>query len=76
MAKRRISSLDLGWLILNELGDPGSRVARASIAVVPDNKLGWRAVVAVSSRRYMTADDQRRLADVQKQLRAMYELSG
>jgi hypothetical protein len=74
LAKKRISSVDLSWLILEEMGTPTSRAARAALAVVPDAKLGWRAVVAASSRRSMTADIERRLADVQQRLRAKYDL--
>ena len=47
MAKKRISSVDLEWLILEELmQNRGSRAARPSLAVVPDDKRGWRALVA------------------------------
>jgi hypothetical protein len=74
MAKKRISSVDLSWLILEQLFDPGSRGARTSLAVVHDEEHGWRVVVANRSRRSLTADDERRLADVQRRLRQKYEL--
>lgn len=74
MAKKRISSVDLSWLILEELFDPGSRGARTSLAVVQDEKHGWRVIVAKSSQRFLTADDERRLAAVQRRLRLVYEL--
>jgi hypothetical protein len=74
MAKKRISSVDLSWLILEELSDPRSRGARTSLAVVPDDKHGWRVVVSNRDKRYLTADDDRQLADVQRQLRLVYEL--
>ena len=75
MAKKRISSVDLGWLISEALFDSGSRAARMSLAVVPDDKHGWRVIVANRGQRYLTADDKRRLADVQRRLRLVYELS-
>lgn len=40
MAKKRISSVDLIWLISEEMFDPVSRAARMALAVVPDDKHG------------------------------------
>ena len=69
MAKKRISSVDLSWLILEELSDPRSRGTRMSLAVVPDDKH-----FANRGQRFLTAEDERRLADVQRRLRLAYEL--
>ena len=74
MAKKIISSVDLSWLILEGLLDPGSRSARTSLAVVPDDKHGWRVILAKRDQRLLTADKKRRLADVQRRLRLVYEL--
>ena len=74
MAKKRISSVDLSWLISEELFDYGSRAARMSLAVVPDDKHDWRVIVANGGQRFLTADDKRRLAEVQRRLRLVYEL--
>jgi hypothetical protein len=74
MAEKRISSADLSWLISEELFDSGSRAARMSLAVVPDNKHGWRVIDAKRGQRFLTADDKRRLADVQRRLRLVYGL--
>ena len=74
MAKKRISSVDLSWLISEELFDSGSRAARMSLAVVPDDEHGWRVIVANRGQRFPTADDRRRLAEVQRRLRLVYEL--
>jgi len=71
MAKQRISSVDLGWLISEEF-DRGSRV-RTSLAAVPDEKDGWRIIVASRGRRYVTAADEKRLADIQHKLRLIYQ---
>ena len=73
MAKKRISSVDLSWLISEELFDPKSRV-RMSLAVVPDHKHDWRIVVANGGQRFLTVDGKRRLAEVQRRLRLVYEL--
>jgi hypothetical protein len=74
MAKKRISSVDLNWLILKELSDPRSRAKRPSLAVIPDEKQGWRVIVARESQKFLNAVDERRLADVQRRLRLVYDL--
>lgn len=74
MAKKRISGVDLTWLILEELPNPRSRTARPSLAVIPDEKDGWRVVVASSSQKFLKARDKQRLADAQRRLRLVYEL--
>ena len=76
MAKKRISSVDLEWLILEELmQDRGSRAARPSIAVVPDDKRGWRVVVAAGSQRFMSVKSERELIAVQDRLRLKYAVA-
>jgi hypothetical protein len=72
MAKQRISSVDLSWLISEEL-DSGGR-SRTSLAVVPDEKDGWRIIVANGDRRFLTAADEQRLAEIQRRLRLVYQL--
>jgi hypothetical protein len=73
MAKKRIFNTDLCWLISEEL-DFGKRQTRAAFAVVPDEKDGWRVIISIRGRRYLTAADEQRLADVQQKLRLRYEL--
>jgi hypothetical protein len=74
MAKKRISSVDLSWLISEQLLDLGSLRARAALAVVPDKEHGWRVVVANRGRRFLTAADERRLAEIERNLRLVYEI--
>jgi hypothetical protein len=74
VAKKHISSADLSWLISEELFDSGSRAARMSLAVVPDDEHGWRVIVANRGRRFLTASDEQRLANIQRKLRSVYEL--
>ena len=74
MTKKRISSVDLSWIISEQLFDSGSRAAPVTLAVVADDKNGWRVVVGNRVRRFLTADDERRLTDVQRRLRLVYEL--
>lgn len=76
MAKKHISSADLIWRVLEEFPPLGSRSPRMSIAVVPDKQHGWRIIVANGVRRFLTAADERRLADVQRRLRVVYDLQG
>ncbi len=66
MAKQRISSIDLGWLISEEL-DAGRR-SRTSLAVVPHQKDGWRVIIPNQGRRFLTPDDEQPLADIQHRL--------
>ena len=74
MTKKRISSVDLSWLISGKMFESGSRAVSMSLAVVTDHKHGWRVVVANRGRRFLTASNERRLADVQRRLRQLYEL--
>jgi hypothetical protein len=71
MAKQRISSVNLSWIISEEF-DSGSRY-RKSLAVVPD-KDGWRIIVGKRHRGLLTAADERRLAHIQRRLRSVYQL--
>jgi hypothetical protein len=73
MAKKRISSADLNWLITEEL-DAGKHQTRTALAVVPDEKDGWRVIISIRGRRYWRAADEQRLADIQHRLRLVYEL--
>jgi hypothetical protein len=74
MAKKRISGADLSWLISEELLGPGKRPTRAALAVVPDKEHGWRVIVANRGRRFLTAADERRLCDIQRNLCLIYQL--
>ena len=73
MPKKRISSVDLCWLISEQL-DALKHQTRTSLAVVPDEKDGWRVIISVRGRWYWTAADEQRLADIQRWLRLSYEL--
>jgi hypothetical protein len=74
VAKKRISSVDLAWLISEELFDPARRDVRASPAVVSDEKDGWPVIIPKRNRRYLTAADEQRLAEIQRKLRLVYEI--
>lgn len=70
MTKQRISSVDLSWLISEEF-DSRSR-SRTSLAVVPDEKDGWRVIIPNRGRRFLTPADEQRLAEIQRRLRSVY----
>jgi hypothetical protein len=74
MAKTQISEAELIWRVLAKFSEPGSRSPRMTIAVVPDDKHGWRVIVANRDRRFLTVAAQRRLADIQRRLRLVYGL--
>jgi hypothetical protein len=73
MAKKRISSVDLGWLIFEQLREDGG-FPSISLAVVADSKVGWRAVVAKRSQSFVSPEINRRLVALQNRLRLEYEL--
>jgi hypothetical protein len=73
MSKHRISNPDLCWLISEEF-DRGKEQTRTAFAVVPDGNDGWRVVISSRARKFLTAADERRLADIQRRLRLVYDL--
>lgn len=74
MAKERISSIDLGWIVLQQMKESDNCPIGLSLAVVADRSDGWRAVVQTRSRRSLPPQFTRRLAAVQKKLQAVYAL--
>jgi hypothetical protein len=76
MAKKRVSSIDLTWIIVEQMKDDGSFQKGMSVAVVPDSRLGWRAVVEARAQRRMSPRALKRFAAMQKELHETYALSG
>lgn len=74
MAKQLISSVDLSCFISEELFDRGKSRVRTSVAVVPDEKDSWRIIIAKRGRRFWTASDEQRLAEIQRRLRSVCQL--
>ena len=73
MSKQRISSVDLCWLISEEL-DLGKQQTRTALAVGPDEVDGWRVIISNRRRRYWTAAEEQRLAGIPRRLLLVYEL--
>lgn len=76
MAKKRVSSVELTWIIVEQLKEDGNFQKGLSVAVIPDSKLGWRAVVEARAQRRMTPKAIKRFAALQKELQELYTLSG
>lgn len=76
MAKKRVSSVELTWIIVEQMKEDDSFAKGLSVAVIPDSRLGWRAVVEARAQRRMSLRAQRRFAAIQKELQAAYALSG
>lgn len=76
MARKRVSSVDLNWMIVEQMKDGDDCPVGLSIAVIPDDKLGWRAIVNARSQKRLTTRAMRRFAAIQKELQASYALSG
>jgi methenyltetrahydromethanopterin cyclohydrolase len=75
VAKKRISSVDLNWIIIEQMRERGDFPYGLSIAVIADSNSGWRVVVAKRSATGMNPKSMRQLAAIEKQLQAEYALS-
>jgi len=75
MAKKRVSSVELTWIIVEKLKEDGSFQKGLSVAVIPDPASGWRAVVESRARRRMSPRALRRFEALQKELQELYSLS-
>jgi hypothetical protein len=77
MRKKRLSSVDLSWMIFErmreelEVGEPRG----VSVAVVPDSKLGWRAILEGRSGRYLSPAAIRKLRSIENEFRSSYSLA-
>jgi hypothetical protein len=76
MAKKRVSSVDLTWIIVEQMKEDDNFAKGVSVAVIPDSRLGWRAVVEARAHRRMSPRAQRRFAAIEKELQQTYALRG
>jgi len=74
MAKKRIASVDLGWIILEQLKEEKEFPVGMSLAVIPDEESGWRTIINAKDRKRMGPSVERRLAAVEKKLQDVYKL--
>ena len=75
MAKKRISSSDLSWMIFERMRDEAGEPRGVSVAVVPDEGLGWRAIVESRGGKYLSPASVRKLRSIEAQLQATYSLA-
>ena len=75
MAKRRMSSIELGWRFVEMTRDEAVFRWGFSVAVVPDPKLDWHAVIPTMQSRRMSTAARKRFREIEEQLRERYTLS-
>jgi hypothetical protein len=75
MRKKRVSSVEVSWIIFGRLRDELSVRGVVSVAVVADPELGWRAVLGPRPRGQIAKDALRKLSSIEKELRAVYSLA-
>ncbi|GAC1688186.1 MAG: hypothetical protein PVS2B2_26950 [Candidatus Acidiferrum sp.] len=73
MAKR-VSATELVWHITEALREEWDAHFATSLAVVPDEKVGWRSLVASPSRNRLKRKLLQKLAQVEERLRREYSL--
>ncbi len=73
MAKTRLSSTDLLWILRERLSSFGDRFKLAPIAIVPSED-GWEVV---TSQRYRTVEPEftKRIKQIHAELRGIYALA-
>lgn len=74
MAKKRVSSVDLNWMLIERMKDSGTCPRGFAVAIVADDETGWRAVVETRSRRSLSPRAARQFAEIEKKLQAAYTL--
>ena len=73
--KKRASGIELSWQFFEVTRDDAVFPHGMSVAVVPDSKLGWRAVLAGRSRKKMSASAKKRFKAIEARLRRIFRLS-
>jgi len=69
MAKKRVSAGELNWIVQQELTADVLPARRVSLAVVPDDRQGWRILLQKLDRRTIWASKIReRVPDVERRL--------
>ena len=75
MAKKRVSSVDLSYMIFDRMREVFGHARGVSVAVVPDTELGWRAIVQARSARYLTPATLRKIGVIESELRSSFSLA-
>ena len=77
MSKKRLSSVDLSWMIFERMREEvgvGDRRG-VSVAVVSDSKLGWRAILEGRGGRFLSPAAIRKLRSIEDEFRSSYSLA-
>jgi len=72
--KMPISNTELVWKIIELMRANTNGPLGSSVAVVADEKLGWRAILGKRKAARMSPESAKWFADIQKQLRSKYTL--
>jgi hypothetical protein len=75
MAKKRVSSIDLSWMIFERMREEVSPQRGVTVAVVSDTQLGWRAVLDGRSRKFLSPAAIRKFRSIENELRSKYALA-
>ena len=75
MVKKHISAYELSWIVLQELRDKFRFPNNVAIAVVPDERRGWRIVLPKSDGRALAASGfTKAITVLEKRLQERYVL--
>ena len=75
MVKKHISAYELSWIVLQELRVNFRFPKNVALAVVPDERRGWRIVLPKSDGRALAASGfTKALTVLEKRLRKRYVL--
>ena len=74
MAKEKISSPDLAWIFIERLKALGDCPQGVAVAIVPDEKAGWFAVLQKPYKNTRPIPPER-VEKIQRSLQRLYRLS-
>jgi hypothetical protein len=75
MRKKRLSSVDLSWMIFERMREEVGEPRGVIVAVVADRELGWRAVLEGRGGRYLSPAVIRKLRSIENEFRSSYSLA-
>lgn len=76
MRKKRLTSTDLSWMIFDRMRDEVGGPRSVVVAVIPDEQLGWRAVLeGRGARRYLGPKAIKKFRSIETKLRSQYSLA-
>jgi hypothetical protein len=75
VAKKRVSAEELNWLVQQELTADLDPLRRVSLAVIPDERQGWRVLLQkLDGRTVLVSKIGERVPAVERRLREKYSL--